>query len=465
MVFSDPTATARPAVISDELHAPPRSQGFLEAKKLSRRQLLATLAGTAGLAPLAQAQGTDKTVWGIAELFEWVLTRRQVTGHDTADCLQAHLDHGIRHIMWHLGRSRLDYHSELPTSTRYSGDTRPETQLIKAAFEKECSLRAAVAFAEKQGMVIYGRLAMNRHYGSGYGGMLRSDFAANHPEWWERDRRGNADDTRLSYAVPEYRAERIAILLEAARFGAHGLCLDFCRQPPVVRYHPLVIEPWLKEGKPDPRKMEPGMPQFLEWARHRCGFVTTFLRDLRAQLRDYERTSGRKVPVLVRITEGTLDLNLAEGMDLATWVNDGLVDEVALDPFLLWDFPYPETAAPYVQLCHGKGIKIYGGANTTPARGTRANARAFLERIDRNYREGVDGIALYQTDAPIWHPKLKAILGPLFPQLSSTEKFTAALAAARKAQPEMDAESRFFSLDNHSKIRQFGNEPGTLSSI
>ncbi|HYF35109.1 MAG TPA: hypothetical protein VD994_07475 [Prosthecobacter sp.] len=434
---------------------------------LTRRGLLTAL--TASLLPRAgltiDSATPAKTVWGIAELFEWVLQRRQSTGHDTADCLQAHLDHGIRHVMWHLGRSTLDYHSELPTSTRYTGDTRPESKLIADSLAKECSLRAALAFAEPNKMVIYGRLAMNRHYGPGYGGGLRSKFCADHPEWLERDRRGNLDQTRLSFAVPEYRAERIAILLEAARIGAHGLCLDFCRQPPLVRYHPLVLEPWLAQGKPDPRKMQPGTPEFLEWSRHRCHFITLFLRDLRAQLGAFEKTSGRKVPILARITEGTLDLNLMEGIDLKTWAAESLIDEIALDPFLLWDYPYPHTAAPYVRICHAKGIKLYGGANTTAARGTRANARAFLERIDRNYREGADGIALYQTDTPIWHPKLKPILGPLFPHLSTQEALTKQLAIARQAQPDLDEKSKWFSLDNHSKLPQFGHPPSSLEAL
>jgi hypothetical protein len=199
-------------------------------------------------------------VWGIAELWEWLWARQKTSGHDSADCLQAHLDHEIRHVMWALGRSTLDYHSDLPGATLYAGDPRPETKVIAESLRKECSLRAALAFAGQNGMVIYARLGMNRHYGPSLGGALRSKIIAEHPEWLEHQRNGKIDETKASYAVPEYRAERLGILMEAARLGAHGLCLDFCRQPPVARYHPLILHPWLAAGKDDPRKLKAGTP-------------------------------------------------------------------------------------------------------------------------------------------------------------------------------------------------------------
>ena len=185
---------------------------------MNRRHLLTSAAGTLAstLISASAANAKPKTVWGIAELWQWLYEKQQTSGHDSADCLQAHLDHGIRHVMWALGRSTLDYQSALPTSTMYVGDTRPETKVIGDSFRQECSLRAALAFAEKNNMVIYGRLGMNRHYGDALGGGLRSKYIAEHPGWMERLRGGQVDGTKASFAIPEYRAERIAILMEVA---------------------------------------------------------------------------------------------------------------------------------------------------------------------------------------------------------------------------------------------------------
>ncbi len=429
---------------------------------MNRRQLLTSTTGVvaASLMPAAlPAMEATKTVWGIAELWQWLYERQATSGHDSADCLQAHLDHGINHVLWALGRSTLDYHSSLATSTRYDGDTRPETQVIGDSFRHECSLRAALVFAAEHDMVIYGRLGMNRHYGDALGGGLRSRYIAEHPEWMERQRGGQVDGTKVSFAIPEYRAERIAILLEVARIGAHGLCLDFCRQPPIARYHPQLLDPWMKAGRQDPRGMAVGSPEFLAWAQHRCDFVNLFMGDLRAGLRKVEQESGRPVPVLVRIPEATFDLNLMEGLDLRTWLKEGWIDEIALDPLWIWDFDYPDTAKPYVELARAHGMKIHGGANTVPGKGVKANARAFLERIARNYDEGVDGIALFQTDTALLDPALQGLLGPLFPSLADPASVAETLAAARRSQPAMNESERHFGLDNHSLLPQLGRAP------
>jgi hypothetical protein len=428
---------------------------------MKRRHLLTSAAGTLAstLLPASAATAQPKTVWGIAELWQWLHEKQSTSGHDSADCLQAHLDHGIRHVMWALGRSTLDYQSALPTSTMYAGDTRPETKVIGDSFRKECSLRAALAFAEKHGMVIYGRLGMNRHYGDSLGGGLRSNYIAAHPEWMERHRGGQVDGTKVSFAVPEYRAERIAVLLEVAQIGAHGLCLDFCRQPPIARYHPQIIDPWLKAGRDDPRKMAVGSPEFLAWAQHRAGFVNLFMRDLRARLRELEQRTKRRVPVMVRIPEATLDLNLMEGLDLRTWLKEGCVDEIALDPLWIWDFNYPDTAKSYLELAREQDVKLYGGTNTTAGKSMKANARAFLERISRNYDEGVDGIALFQTDTAVLNSQLKEMLGPLLPRLNDADAVRELVAAARKRLPQMSENERHFGLDNHSLLPQLSGSP------
>ena len=428
---------------------------------MNRRQFITTSTGAlaATLIPVSAADTKRKTVWGIAELWQWLYEKQQTSGHDSADCLQAHLDHGIRHVIWALGRSTLDYQSALPTSTRYAGDTRPETKVIGDSFRQECSLRAALAFAEKNNIVIYGRLGMNRHYGDSLGGGLRSQYIAAHPEWMEKHRGGQADGTRVSFAIPEYRAERIAVLLEAAQIGAHGLCLDFCRQPPIARYHPLILEPWLKTGRDDPRKMTVGSPEFLAWAQHRADFVNLFMRDLRDQLRKLEKITQRKVPVMVRIPEATLALNLMEGLDLRTWLKENWVDEITLNPLWIWDIDYPDTARPYLELARAHGAKVYGGANTVSGKGVTANARGFLERVARNYDEGADGIALFQTDAALLDPALKALFRPVFPHLANAAAVSGMLSAARIKQPQMSESERHFGLDNHSLLPQLGRAP------
>lgn len=139
-------------------------------------------------------------------------------------------------------------HAAETTEAKLITSDEPETKVIGDSFRQECSLRAALSLAEKSETIICGRLGKNRHYGDSLGGGLCSGYIAAHPERIERHRGGPLDGTKVSFAIPEDRAERIAVLMEVAQIGAHGLCLDFCRQPPIARYHPQILNPWLKEG-------------------------------------------------------------------------------------------------------------------------------------------------------------------------------------------------------------------------
>lgn len=399
------------------------------------------------------AANDPKIVWGIAELFEWIYRLQKTTGRDTEDCLQAHLDHGIRHVIWAIGRSTVDYHSQLPASTLYVGDSRPETKIIGDALKQRCTLRAAMAFARERGMTIYARLCMNRHYGSGYGGALRSRWAAEHPELWFITKKGKPDTTRLSYFFPEYRRERIAILAEVAAIGPHGLCLDFCRQVPHMDYQPKLIAAWQAKSGGDPRTLKPGEPRFMEWCRFRAGYVTTFLRELRAALGDVEKRLGRRVPVMARITDCGLDVNLMEGMDVETWLKEKLVDELCTNPLWWLHYKYPDTLAPYAKLARAHGVKLWGGVGCLPAAKTRVNPVSFLRRVQRQYGEGADGMALYQSDTGIRYP----ILTPYLPQLGDAAAVARWLGDKELlARWPQDDASRYYGLDNHSKIEALG---------
>jgi len=165
------------------------------------------------------------------------------------------------------------------------------------------------------------------------------------------------------------------------------------------------------------------------------------------------------VPVMVRIPEATLALNLMEGLDLRTWLKESWVDEIALNPLWIWDFNYPDTARPYLDLARTHGAKVYGGANTVTGKGVTANARGFLERVARNYDEGADGIALFQTDAALLDPTLKALFRSVFPHLANAAAVSEMLSAARIKQPQMSESERHFGLDNHSLLPQLGRAP------
>lgn len=391
-----------------------------------------------------------RRVCGIAELFVWMYEREERTGGEVENMLQAHLDCGISEVAWHLGRSVLKYHSDLPQATLYSGDERPQTKPIGQAMAERCCLRAALDFAENHGITLWGRLAMNRHYAGGYGGGLTSEWSASHPEWHCVGKDGIRDGSRMSYFFPEVRRERIDILCEAARIGCHGLMLDFCRQIPIMRYHPEVVAAYRQKAGVDPRELPVGSPEFMEWARFRAGFVTDFMRELRAALSTIESDIGRKVPVIARIPDLGLEMNVIESCDVRTWAEDGLIDIICTDPFHWVDLPeYPETVQPYVRLGADHGIPVWGGCNTTPMADMPVNPIPMLRRVLRQYREGVDGIALYQTDTGCVDERVNWAIEII----SDPEKVHAALEDPEVLREyPLSEHGEYFGLDNHTRI-------------
>lgn len=396
-----------------------------------------------------------KTIWGIAELFVWLLDRQRTTGRDAEDCLQAHLDVGVRNIIWSVGRSVVEYQSDIPNATMYVGDSRPQSKVIGASFENRCPLRTAVAFCHEHKMTLYARLCMNRHYGDSFGGGLRSRFASEHSELWEITRDKRPDRSRLSYFRPEYRQERLDILLETIRLGADGLCLDFARQPPLLRYHPEMVADYQKRKGVDAHSLQYGSPEFQEWCAYRCQFVTQFLRELRAALEPIEREQNRRIPVLARVTDAGREINIQEGIDWHAWVDEKLIDELATDPFWWLSIKYPDTVVPYVAKCQSAGIKVYAGLNTVAAHHTTLNAGAYLDRASRGYHEGADGIALYQSDDGLCNPTLK----PLTALLADPAALNHRLQQLRQSEPwERDPKKTHFGLDNHSRIDSLGRK-------
>ena len=409
---------------------------------------------------------SEWTVWGIAELWCWLghFPDREPTGHDVEDCLQAHLDAGIDHVVWKLGRGAVDYRTSAPNVSRI-GDAcditslKPPTRKILEAVTSRCALRTAVAFARDHGMTLYGRLGMNRHYSPG--APYRSRFADEHPEYAELRKDGQPDTSRLCYVIPEYRQERIAIFREAAELGVDGVQLDFCRQPPALLYHPSLCEPFHRRTGVDPRTLTLQDEHYLEWCRFRADVLTGFLGELRVALRQTEEALKRRVPVQVRIPDDGFDANLIGGFDIKTWCVEGLVDGLMLSS-LQWLDGYTEhSCAPYVALAHAHDIPVYAGSNCLPVQGAKwsckvnpdaINPLVLAQRALRDIEAGADGLGLYQSDTGVDWPGLGEALHVLNEKKIIEDYATDPEVAARWP---IDEESRDFGLDNHSTANGF----------
>ena len=409
------------------------------------------------------------TIWGVSELDGWIghFPNAMPTGRDAEDCIDAHIRCGIRHIAWELGRSVVRYHSDLPGTTdpRSLGDFSTfgvQDEAIHVMYRDRCQFRAALSYAERNDVVIYGRLCMNRHYRPGTS--ARSEFAQHHPEWCEVQKNGWLDPTRLCYAVPEYRQERIDILCEAARIGCQGLFLDFCRQPPMLRYHPALVYAFREKTGKDPCQLSlADKDAFLDWCRFRSDCITQLLRELKAALDRLRTRYGRPIPVQVRVPNDGFEANLIAGLDVRTWCEAKLIDELALSE-LRWLLEYQAwDDVPYIQLGAACGVPVFASSNALPMQpapdvglqswGGEVNPRGvnplvLAGRALRSLENGAQGVCLYQTDiATQWGDLPEAVR--TFGAEASLRAFVDDPVNAERYP--VTPENRDYGMDNHSR--------------
>ncbi|MEA3403697.1 MAG: hypothetical protein U9R79_20810 [Armatimonadota bacterium] len=164
------------------------------------------------------------------------------------------------------------------------------------------------------GISIYASNRLNARY-------RPSDVWRDHPEW--RLESGGAWD----FALPQVREfYRDFLLYVAENYEIDGLTLDYSR------------------GKR--RHFNPDEERPLE---HMNGFI----RDLRRGLDDIERETGRELALNISFvchTHYEAASPIQQGLDVQTWVDEGIVDLI---------MPHGRDAMDYVQMCQGTDTLAY----------------------------------------------------------------------------------------------------------
>lgn len=319
---------------------------------------------------------------------------------------------GLRTIGWSIGRSVLQYHSKLKGTTLFAAPG--ELGVWRGWIEfmrRNDALQLACDAGQRFDARIQPFLAMNRHYGTkGQYKIHCSQFYQEHPDWRHYRKDGREASSRMSFFFPEVRRERINIFVEVGRREVDGLLVCTCRQVPMLAYNPQMIDAYRKESGVDARTLDASQPEaYNDWIRWRAEHFTKFFRELQAELAPIEKELGRKIPVAVRIPSAGLNWNLAQGLDVKTWCEEKLVQQIQLDPL---DDRLPGRGShdvrPYVDLSRKHGVKILGGIGATwfsgkvqPAAGTIHSNLAYvpaLKRAQGLLEAGVDGIEIYETE-------------------------------------------------------------------
>ena len=202
---------------------------------------------------------------------------------------------------------------------------------------------------------------------------------------------------RVSYAFADTRRFVIDLLLEVAQHPIDGICILYNRRPPLVDYEPPLVDSFRADHGEDPRLLADDDPR---WLAHRSSALTDFHRELREALDTLAREQGRE-----RLTVSACVLNREEnvrnGLDLASWVGEGLVDTLIpytdlpeLDSMgMAWE--EAEAVSYFVELVKGTSCQL--ALNVMPR---HMSPEAFRRKAASLYAQGVDNLFFWDSAGP-----------------------------------------------------------------
>ena len=216
---------------------------------------------------------------------------------------------------------------------------------------------------------------------------LRGTFFRQHPELLCVSKDGQPMP-RISYAYPEVRRYVLSMFREMANYPIDGVCLLYNRRPPLVAYEPPLVAGFRRQFGKDPRELDEHDP---DWLTYRSHVLTDFMRELRQEMDAVASEQPGKKRLAVSAVVFREEENLLHGMDLATWIQEGLVDtiipyssSVRLNSFA----PAWEQAADiayFVSLVQGTACRL--APNLMPRSLSPENYRELASRL---YDAGVE---------------------------------------------------------------------------
>jgi len=204
------------------------------------------------------------------------------------------------------------------------------------------ALREAIAYGHQIGLEVHAWLSLNED-DHGYG--LASRYTKEHPEsrWVRRD--GRPYRSQQSFAFPEVRAYKLALVREILAYGPDGIFFDWIRTGDVrdnpqtdpdgvanYGYEKPNVEGFRAKYGVDPHEVPNGDERWVRW---RAEPQTIFMREAHALIKQ----TDPQLPLSALVhhpwayrgspTDTPYDGNLRGLLvDLTTWAREGLIDEV-----------------------------------------------------------------------------------------------------------------------------------------
>ena len=220
------------------------------------------------------------------------------------------------------------------------------------------------------GIEVLPSLRMNSHYDSPFDSPAHGRFRRDHPEWLIGQPYEYIPRPTLEYAIargvdykfPGVREHMARIVFELCeRFDVDGIELDYFRHPAFFR---------------------------IEEACSNRYLMTDFVRRIRRRLDEVGEKRGRHLDLLVRVPPTLYDARRI-GLDVETWISEGLVDIVAAGGGFM---PFEQPVREFVEVAEGTDCLIYGSLE---ALRWALDEEVLYALAARFWDAGVDGFYLF----------------------------------------------------------------------
>ena len=244
-----------------------------------------------------------------------------------------------------------------------------QQEILKGLWAKgQDPWKQAVEAAHSAGMEYWAGMRFNDVHGERFG--WPNAFSVNHPEYALGERRSSPEGRLgkayegLNFAIPEVQAHRLALAEEVCtRYDVDGFEWDFLREP---GHH----FPDIESGR---------------------SILTDYMHEARNVLQRSGEHRGRPLGFGIRVP-GTPEKCLQIGLEVETWIREGLVDYVSPSPY--WDAATELPFEPFLAMAEGTDCRIYACTSEAVGPGHHSFPPASTLRagIANAWRQGVDGI-------------------------------------------------------------------------
>lgn len=252
-----------------------------------------------------------------------------------------------------------------------------------------CPLKIVTDFAHEHGMEAFASVRMND---------VHDSFVEGHLSRWKLENREFLVSTRglqTAIAEPAFPGSRVANLYATAldfthqvvrdrkfeiiqevclRYDLDGVELDFIR-------HPVLFKSLFEGGAITPEQVS---------------LMTSFMRRVRGRMDEIGEERGRPLLLAVR-TPDDLELSLGIGLDLETWMREGLVDMLILGGgYAHFSLPVAKMA----EAAHAHGVPVYPCINNPGQLMDGKGIEMTRALATKWYADGADGLYFWNLTAP-----------------------------------------------------------------